>query len=444
MNNDIEAAGLAGNRLIGRRIRSDVLIAGAGLGGLTCALKMTQSGFRTAFVDPRLANWRVADQSVRDNRVTALLEPAVEFYRSLGVWQEVEKHAAPLSAIRIIVASAEANEGDLEVAFHAGELGQSRFGWSVPNARLSEVIERRLAEADLAQALPGRLVAMVQRTNEIFVTLDSRLQIQAKLVVAADGRESPTRSLAGIGCRTIPHERKAVVFDVSHSVDHGDASLEIHHQDGALTFVPIPDVKGECASAVVWIARSKDADALAALPAAKLEELAQKQGRGILGRLSVLTRPRCWPLTSQLAKRFYGERVALIAEAAHVFPPIAAQGFNSSVGDVWTLAGHIGSAGADPGRRVALQRYHRARYAEVSGRLAGVTLLSLSSMTPSGIVKRLRKTVLQSISASGTARRSLMRLGMGGHPLSAMLAPRPDPRARRKGKRSGIVDSRPL
>ena len=179
--------------------------------------------------------------------------------------------------------------------------------------------------------------------------------VAAKLVVAADGRDSTLRRLAGIGCRRWGYGQKALVFAVTHPDPHGGVSTEIHRTGGPLTLVPMPDHDGRPCSSVVWMVPGPRANALAALDDAGLGAELTAETMGLFGPLRIVSPRAVWPIVAQLAHRLVAQRLALIAEAAHVVPPIGAQGLNMSLADIETLArrhlwrGRSGRSGAaDP------------------------------------------------------------------------------------------------
>ncbi len=396
-----------------QQLSTDVLVAGGGLAGLTCSLGLTRQGYRTTCVDPRLDPALAAAEPGHDNRVTALLENSVEYYRRLKIWDQVEPQAAPLRGIRIISCQGSDPADDYEVEFRSEDIGQSCFGWSVSNRTLSRAILSTLAGETPLNVVRGSVADIIRRTAEVIARLQDGSTIRAALVVAADGRRSRTRQLAGIGCRSLTLGLGAVVFDVEHQFDHNDTSLEFHFPGGALTFVPVAARDSKFTSAIVWIAKHPMANELAGYRCSEIERIVMEHSRKTLGQITLVEQPRVWPLSSHLAKRFYGPRIALIAEAAHVFPPIGAQGFNTSIADIESLVRSIGPTGKDPGRQLALQRYHRERFPEVTCRLAGTTVLNLASVTTSAKARRLRESALRGIGASATGKRLLMQFGMG-------------------------------
>ena len=351
-----------------RRTSADLLVAGGGVAGLTAAAAFASAGFRVVCVDP-FAPVTAAEAEGSDLRSTAFLMPALALLERAGLRDRLAPFAAALRVMRI--ADAGGAEGVIrEVAdFVAREVGADAFGWNLPNWLLRREMVARLAELPAAELRAGvRVERVTPRSDAALVALSDGSQVRARLVIGADGRDSAVRRGLGIGARRWSYGQKALAFTVGHERPHEGVSTEIHRSGGPFTLVPLPDRGGAPQSAVVWMEAGPRAAALAALPEAAFAEALALRGCGVLGRLWPTSHRRVWPIVSQIADRLDGPRTALVAEAAHVVPPIGAQGLNMSLRDIATLldlaiaardAGDIGARGllarvpAAPARRYA-------------------------------------------------------------------------------------------
>ncbi len=291
------------------------------------------------------------------------------------------------------------------------------FGWNVPNIAIREALMARLAELPGARLIDGRTVAgLVSRRAEALARLDGGGQVRARLVLAADGRDSGLRNAAGIGVRRWHYGQKALVFAVTHLHPHEGVSTEIHRTGGPLTLVPMPDHDGRPCSSVVWMAPGPRATELHALDDAALGAELTAETMDLFGPLEV-TGPRAlWPIIGQIAARLDGQRLALVAEAAHVIPPIGAQGLNMSLADIETLA-HLAeearAAGRDVGAQDVLAAYQRQRYPEMAARVAGIDLLNRAAQAQAQPLRDLRRAGLKAIHDIRPLRRLAMRWGLG-------------------------------
>ncbi|MFV0300931.1 MAG: UbiH/UbiF family hydroxylase [Paracoccus sp. (in: a-proteobacteria)] len=390
---------------------ADILVSGGGPAGLIAAAAFGAQGHRVLCVDPAPP---VTDETAAgaDLRSTAFLRPSVAFLDRIGLWAGLAPHAAPLAVMRIVDAGGAEPRARLVRDFKAGDLGDGPFGWNLPNWLIRREVMARLAGMPDVTFRPGTGTAgLIARDDAAFVTLTDGSRLRARLVVAADGRNSAVRQAMGIGIRTIRYGQKALAFAVTHEFPHENISTEVHRSGGPFTLVPLPDRDGLPCSAVVWMERGAQIARLQALPEAEFTAELNDRSAGILGRLTPVTRLTVWPIISQIADRFSGPRVALIAEAAHVVPPIGAQGLNMSLAD---LAALVDLSADDPGNPGALQRYGRARRSEALLRLMGIDALNRASMAGARPLRDLRAAGLGAIHAITPLRHLLMRAGMGG------------------------------
>jgi 2-octaprenyl-6-methoxyphenol hydroxylase len=219
------------------------------------------------------------------------------------------------------------------------------------------------------------------------------------------------RQALGIGVKTTRYQQKALAFTVTHPQPHQMVSTEIHRSGGPFTLVPLPDRDGKNASAVVWMEAGTEVARLQALPVAAFEAEMTERSASVLGPLSLNSPLTVWPIISQIADRFAGERTALMAEAAHVVPPIGAQGLNMSLADLSVL---LDLATPDTlGSAAMLDAYHRRRWPEVRMRIAGVDVLNRASMLGARPLRDMRAAALNLLYGVAPVRRGIMKLGMG-------------------------------
>jgi 2-octaprenyl-6-methoxyphenol hydroxylase len=392
-------------------IETEILIAGGGIAGLTATARLAAAGFQVTCVDPAPAGGYGTDQ-----RTTAFLEPAVATLERAGVWAAMAPGAAPLWTMRLVDAGGQAREVRETADFEAVEMMDRPFGWNVSNIAIRTALLAQLAELPNARLIDGQTVSgLVTRSAEALARLSGGGQIRARLVLAADGRDSGLRTQAGIAARRWHYGQKGLVFAVTHPHPHNGVSTEIHRTGGPLTLVPMPDRDGRPCSSVVWMIPGPRGVALNALDDAALGAELTAETMGLFGQLEV-TGPRAlWPIIGQIAARLTGQRLALVAEAAHVIPPIGAQGLNMSLADIETiarLAEEARAAGRDIGGPELLAAYRRS-YPEMAARVAGIDLLNRAAQAGEQPLRDLRRAGLKAIHGIRPLRQLAMRLGLG-------------------------------
>ncbi len=391
----------------------DILISGGGIAGLTAAATFAARGFSVICVDPTAPVTERASAGA-DLRTTAFLQPAKALLEEAGLWTRLAPFAAPLQIMRIIDAGGAEPEPRVVREFNAAEISELPFGWNLPNWLLRREMLSRLGELAKAEFRPGvGTKALFTRTNEARVTLTDGSRVSCKLVLACDGRSSPMREAAGIGVQTTRYGQKALAFAVMHDLPHENVSTEIHRTGGPFTLVPLPDLEGRPSSAIVWMETAANADRLAALAEEDFETEMNIRSCGVLGQLKLASRRTLWPIISQRADALVAERLALMAEAAHVVPPIGAQGLNMSLADLRVLVDLATERPEGLGDAAMLDAYEKARHGDIKLRVSGIDLLNRASMIEARPLRDLRAGGLNALYSLPQVRRMLMQMGLG-------------------------------
>ncbi len=335
----------------------------------------------------------------------------MQLLEQIGLWERLAPHATALQVMRIVDAGGAEPTPRLTRDFDAAEIGDQPFGWNLPNWLLRREISARLQQLQTVRFQPGTGTAgVVARDEGAIVTLSDGRRIKARLLVGADGRNSPVRQALGIGVRTLRYGQKALAFAVTHDQPHHNVSTEVHRSGGPFTLVPLPDRDGKPSSAIVWMENGRETARLAALPPEEFEAEVNARSAGVLGHLRVATRLTEWPIISQIADRFTGPRTALIAEAAHVLPPIGAQGLNMSLADLGAL---LELSKADPGSAESLAKFERTRRPEAHARMLGIDALNRASQAQMRPLRDLRAAALGGLYGIAPMRRLMMKAGLG-------------------------------
>ncbi|MEM9550170.1 MAG: UbiH/UbiF family hydroxylase [Pseudomonadota bacterium] len=391
----------------------DIMIAGGGIAGLSAAAVFGAAGFRVLCVDPAPP---VTDSEAdgADLRTTAILQPGRGVLERCGAWARLDADAAPLQVMRIIDAGGETPQARVVKEFNAADISDQPFGWNLPNWLLRKALVARLDEIDTVTFRPGLAAnGLFARDDIAKVRLSDGTHVQTRLVVAADGRASPMRTAAGIDVTTTRYGQKALAFAVTHPIPHESVSTEIHRSGGPFTLVPLPDRDGVPCSAVVWMEDGPVARDLHNMDVRAFEDAMTDRSCHMLGPLKLASRRSLWPIISQVADRLSARRLVLMAEAAHVVPPIGAQGLNMSLADVSTLLDLATARPDGLGDAQMSDAYDRARRGDIRMRVQGIDLLNRASMAGARPLRDARAAGLNALYAMGPVRKSLMQMGLG-------------------------------
>jgi 2-octaprenyl-6-methoxyphenol hydroxylase len=381
---------------------AEVVIVGGGPAGLTAAIALAGAGIETALVARPLG--------VPDNRTTALLASSVTALDTLGVWPLCRDHAAPLRVMRIIDDTARLLRAP-EVHFAASEIGLDAFGHNIENRYLLAALDARARALAALTIVEDTARAVTIEDRQVTIELARGDRLTARLAIGADGRRSLCRQAAGIATDGQRYPQTALTFNLSHQRPHRDSSTEFHTANGPFTLVPLPGLR----SSLVLVADPAEAARIAALALAELAAEIERRSHSILGRLTPEPGRGAFPLAIETARRFAVARVALIGEAAHLLPPIGAQGLNLGLRDAAAIGELVVEArrnGGDVGAADLADRYDGARRKDVTGRALAVDLLNRSLLSDFLPVQGARGLGLFLMERIGPLRRAVMREGV--------------------------------
>lgn len=383
---------------------SDVAVVGGGPAGLTATCLLAQIGLDVLCVDPAAAS------NSDDARTTALMQGSIKLLENIGVWDDLRPHSAPLQVMKMIDDTGRVFKAPT-VAFDAAEVGPEPFGWNIPNSVLADTL--RSHASDLGATIAAGSASGISPTEDAVqfkVTGDRKSE--ARMVLGADGRNSPSRRAAGISVNRWDYPQTAVVTTFDHSGSHENTSIEFHRRAGPLTVVPLPGSR----SSLVWIETPETAADLASLDDQAFARALERETRSMLGRISGCTPRRTFPISGLTARSFAARRIMLIGEAAHVIPPIGAQGLNLGFRDAALACELIADArdeGADIGGERVLDAYDRKRRRDILPRTVAVDLLNRSLFQDFLPFQGARNIGLRLMESFGPLRRQLMKQGIG-------------------------------
>lgn len=337
--------------------KADVLILGGGLVGCTLALALDAHGLTSIVVDP-------ADPAVTlapgfDGRASAIASASGRMLAAIGLSDRLEGLGCPIASIRVSDGLAP-GALDFEPGADDGALGV-----------MYENRALRIVLNDAAQAAGGIDLRMqtratgVERTaSGVRAVLSDGTTVCAQLLIAAEGRNSPTREAAGIKIARWSYDHNAIITAFDHECAHENCAFEIFYPAGPFAILPLNDVEGRHRSALVWTVGARDAAGMLKLSDRGFLAEAERGMGGFLGTLSNLAPRSTYPLGFHHAARITADRLALVGDAGHGIHPIAGQGLNLGLRDVATLTEVLVEGrrlGLDLGDPAVLTRYERWR-----------------------------------------------------------------------------------
>ncbi|MGC3984712.1 MAG: 5-demethoxyubiquinol-8 5-hydroxylase UbiM [Pseudorhodoferax sp.] len=392
----------------------DVAIVGAGPAGLALGLALARAGLGVALADaqPEAALAAPAE----DGREIALTHPSIALLQRLGIWQHLRAHEIGRIRSARVVDGPHAHAA-LQFAAPAAR-GPAALGAIVANQALRRASFAQ-ARATPGITLLGGMRATAVRTLARHAELElasaegAPQRLQARLLVAADSRLSPTRRQLGVGAALQDFGRSMVVCRMRHAVAHGETAHECFGYARTLAVLPlVGDV-----SSVVLTTDAADAQALMALPEAGFAALVQEQFDARLGAMALATPRHLYPLVGVYAERFAGHRFALAGDAAVGMHPVTAHGYNLGLQGVRSLAAVLQAAhaaGQDIGSAAVLRPYARRHRAETALLYHGTNAVARLYASATPAQRLLRQAVLRGAERLAPLKWAITRQLTGG------------------------------
>lgn len=384
-----------------------IAIAGAGATGLTLALCLANMGHAVTLIGK--PDVRVTGRAV------SMFEGTKRLLKNIGAWDVLEAHTAPLAILRIID-----DTGSLfrapPASFQARELGLEAFGSNIENWKLVKILSEAAKASPMIHFIEDHVQSYDFKTDYVEIHLENGGELRSKLIVAADGFKSAAREAGQIALKQWTYPQTALTALLTHALPHNDISTEFHTRQGPFTTVAMaPSHTAPNRSSLVWMMQPDRAQQLAKLTPEALAREIERQGQSYLGKITLETPPHLVPMRGFTAEQLTAPRLALIGEAAHVFPPIGAQGLNLGMRDVAHLADCIDTAlhtNQDPGAEALLKAYDHSRKADIKLRTNGVDLLNRSLLSEFLAVDVLRGAGMLALTNLAPLRRLVMSSGV--------------------------------
>lgn len=333
----------------------DIAVVGGGMVGAAAALALSRAGFSTALLEARPPSpWHAQDDV--DLRVVGLAPSSIKLLDELDVWTSIrDARACPYARMHVWDA-----ENGAVIDFDAVDEGRDQLGYIVENNLVQWMLWQALDAAGVQRLCPATVKDFETRADRVVLELADGESVAVRLLVAADGGNSPLRDRAGIATHGRDYTQRAVVAHVTTERPHAHACWQRFLPTGPLAFLPLADGR----SSIVWSLPESEAQRVLALGD---EAFAKEIGIASdfrLGRIIAATQRAAFPLKLQLADSYQAERFVLLGDAAHVVHPLAGQGVNLGLRDVTELRNTLIDA-RDAGRDFAsshvLRRYARRR-----------------------------------------------------------------------------------
>ncbi|WP_119084508.1 FAD-dependent monooxygenase [Altererythrobacter sp. B11] len=372
--------------------KRDLLILGGGLVGMTMALAAARKGLTSHVVD--MADPAALTAEGFDGRASAISTASWNLFTNIGLGEQLAPFGCPIDSIAV-TDGMKPGRLDFRPEPHEGSLGFMFSNLSLRKALFAAAAE----EERIAWHAPAQVQTRERGAHGVAATLADGSRLEARLMIAAEGRRSPTRDEAGLALARWDYHHRAMIVGLDHEKPHGNVAWEIFYPAGPFALLPMLDgPEGQHRSALVWTVAEKDAAGVLALSERAFLHEVESRMHGVLGAVQLNSPRSSYPLSFQHTARIVAERLALVGDAAHGMHPIAGQGLNLGLRDVGALVQVLTDGmrlGLDIGDAQVLKRYERWR-----------GLDSLAVMSATDALTRL-------FGIPGRLPSAIRRLGMG-------------------------------
>ena len=335
----------------------DILIIGSGLTGLVCAYALSLLGYKIIITEQK-KNINIKN-NFHDTRTTAISQGSKIFLYKIGLWKHLSKHAEKIKDIKVIdrISSNKIN--------FFNNLKNNNLGYIVKNLKMIKAIKSALQKnTNLVHYYESKLLFVEHKSDKIFGVFNDK-KISARLLVAADGKNSTVRKLLNTPIFKKQYKENALVINFFHTNKHNNTAYEFFYNHGPLAILPMQSEKMNHQSSIIW-SNNKEYLSSLMLASDKLISsiLEEKVGR-VVGKIKKINSKQIFPLSSHINKKFYEERILYIGDSAHSIHPIAGQGWNIGLRDIeqfYELAIKTKALGLNLGSKQFCLNYNQNRF----------------------------------------------------------------------------------
>lgn len=401
-------------------LETEVAILGAGPVGATLAAALSARGVPCAILDA--APLPPMELQGFDGRAYAIALASRRVLEAAGIWDRLPTTPCPIEGIKVADGRIGERPSSLDLDFEAAEVADEPFGWMVEARALRVALNARLPELPGVQVFAPMTAEVARDADGATLTLRDGQRLRARLVVGAEGRNSPLRASAGIGAARHDYGQIGMVGAFAHERPHNNRALELFLPAGPFAQLPLNDQHEfgtshlPHASAFVLAESRGVAQRLLAMDNARFKRELQRRLGDWLGEIEPIGRRWSYPLTAMHALRYTAERMALAGDSAHGMHPIAGQGLNIGFRDVEALARLVGdshAAGEDVGSQSLLRRYQAERRPDALLMIGATHALEKLFGNDVGVVRLARRLGIAAVDRIPALKRAFARQAMG-------------------------------
>lgn len=312
-----------------KEIDTDVLIIGAGLVGLVAAHSLSSLNYKVTVIDK--APYFKKKSTFNDTRTVAVSEGSKKFLETLSLWKYLDKYAEPIKSINVYDRTAE------NKIIFSNNIKNKKLGYVIENKKFSQILTNKLLDFDNIKILNNTILKKIEEKNNFLKLYSQKNEINSKLAIAADGKNSDTRKLLGNKIFKKNYSESALVLNFFHEKKLNNTAYELFYNTGPLAILPMRSFKNYSQSTIIWSNENKFLFNLMNSNKDFLLNYIKEEVGEITGRIIKINSIQKFPLSAHINESFINKRLIYVGDSAHSIHPIAGQGWNLGINDVKNL-----------------------------------------------------------------------------------------------------------
>jgi len=310
-----------------KEIRSDIVIVGAGLTGLTLAHGLSRLNIKITLLDK--FDFLNIKSDTYDLRTTAISEGSKQFLEKIGLWNLLKKYTEPIKEINVL------DRKSSKFLYFSNKNKNKNLGYIIRNNLIKKTLLNLIKKNKNIKLLNTFDLKKIEYKEEAVLCSSRAIKIYSKLLIAADGKRSKVRDLLETPFYEKHYKQKAIVINFDHSMDHMSKAYELFFHNGPLAILPMKKNKNNLfSSTVIWTEKKDLIDSLNKLEHNFLLKILEEKIFKFVGRIEKIKDVQSFNLSAHINSTFFEKRVVYVGDSAHSIHPTAGQGWNVGVRDV--------------------------------------------------------------------------------------------------------------
>ena len=389
----------------------DIIVIGGGINGQVMSLAAAHAGFSVALIDQN----KFVEDSLRefDGRAYAIAFSSVQMMKNLNFWKTIEETAQPILNIKVSHGTIERGPASATLQFNNADIEESPMAQMLEDRFLRQCLNIEIKKnARITLIEQRKVIDLIDFKQHKNLILDNNLELQASLIVASDGIDSPISKKIGIKKTGWKYQQLGLVCAIEHEYSSDNTAYQYFLPEGPLAILPI---KNNTAS-IVWTENIQNALTISEMNDAEYLSVLRHRFGVFLGQLKLTGKRISFPLQLSISEKYVSDRFAVIGDAAHGYHPIAGQGLNAGMRDIAALLDVISSArerGEDFSSINVLNRYQEWR--RFDNQTLGFATDNLNKIFSSynPLFGSLKNLGMKAVEKSNYAKRAFMRQAAG-------------------------------